>query len=524
MAFTSMFIGATGLVAHGRGMGVIGNNLANVSTTGYKRADTLFETLISQQMANGSNPRGDTAVHVSQKGMGVGVAAVKTCFLQGSFEASTTATDLAIGGNGFFGVTDPSDGSMHYTRAGVFRFDREGYLLTPQGYRVMGGAVDRETGEVGSGEEVRLPYRDIEINGETVPAIISDPRATTGITLNVNLDYATGDGIADATDPFFAMAKSWNGLQEQPLSNAEGYSTAIKVYDEEGTARELTVHFDRVGSSSMTSGVGGRSYWEYIVTLPPDQDGSAAAGTSGAGLVGMGVLTFNRFGELIGQTSYGIADGGDPKVLSNWTPAAFNADGVPTLDVTFDSGETQTISLNFGLTTSSASWAGPMASSAAGVGTSAPLLGNMANPDKDAYSTTNYTWGSATLVAQQDGYAEGYLRGLNVDTNGYVVGQFTNGQSENLFQISLYRFNSEYGLRREGGNLFSESKESGSAIEGVAQQDGRGVVYGNTLEASNVDMADQFAHLILTQRGFQSNTKVITTSDSILNTTIQIKR
>ncbi|MDD4731160.1 MAG: flagellar hook protein FlgE [Desulfovibrio sp.] len=523
MAFSSLYIGATGLVSHGKRMGVIGNNLANVNTSGYKRAETHFQTLISSQMACGANPRGDTAVHISQKGLGVGVAEVRTSFLQGSYETTNTATDMAVAGNGFFGVVNPEDGNLYFTRSGVFRFDREGYLLSPQGYRVQGGAVDRETGTVGGMEDIRLPFQDVESNGQTIPAVVSAPRATTAAVLNTNLDYATVDHYSDEQDPFFAMAKAWNGLQEFPLGAATGYDTTLKVYDESGAAHNVTVHFDPVSPDAVSNAAPGSSYWEYLVTMPPSEDGSAAAGTSGAGLLGMGVLTFNKYGELTGQSAFSLT-GGDASVLSNWAPAAFGEDGSPTFTAQFAGGAAQEISLNMGLTTSSASWTGQTAASAGAVGQNVASLGNMTTPGKSAYATTNYELGSLTRTAQQDGYAEGFLRALNVDEEGFIVGQFSNGQSEQLYQVGLYRFNSEYGLRREGGNLFAVGPDSGDPQEGFAGEGGRGSVYGSSLEMSNADMADQFAKMIVTQRGFQSNTKVITTSDSIMNTTIGIKR
>lgn len=524
MSFSSFYIGATGLAAHGQRMGVIGNNLANLSTTGYKRADTLFQNLMSEQLACGTNYSGDSVSQASQKGLGVGIAGVRTSFLQGAFEDSTTSTDMAVTGNGFFGVVDPGSGEQYYTRSGVFRFDKQGYLLTPQGYRVQGGAVDRETGQVGSLEDIRLPYQEVEVDGKTVSAVVSPPRATTSVILQTNLEYATTDGYTNAANPFFAMASAWNGLDEDPLGLSAGYETTVKVYDENGEAHELTVHFDPVDTSSVSNAAAGGSYWEYLVTMPPSEDGSALAGTSGAGLLGMGVLTFNKYGDLVGQSAYSLT-GEDAGVLSNWTPASFSEDGTPVFSAAFSGSDgPQDIALDFGLTTSSASWTSGMADSAAAVGANVARLGNMETPEKNAYATTNYKWGSITLASRQDGYAEGYLRGVVVDEDGFVTGQFTNGQEEKLYQVGLYRFGSEYGLRREGGNLFSATEASGAALEGFAGEEGRGSVYGNTLEASNVDMAQQFADLIVTQRGFQSNTKVITTSDSILSTLINIKR
>lgn len=530
MGFTSLFIGATGLTAHSDGMQVISNNLANVSTNGYKQADTLFHSLISQQMATGSTPAGNNATHVSQKGMGVTIGAIKTSFRQGGQELTNTATEMALEGNGFFGVSDPNSSNLYYTRDGSFRFDDQGYLLNTSGYRVQGGAIDRATGTVGSMSDMQLDLQEyVNGAGQTFTAVQSEPKATTSLTLSANLDFSATDAVTSSSNPFFAMFESWNALAEEPVG-ASSFSSGMKVYDENGENHALTIHFDEVGTSNLSNAVPGASYWEYTLTMNPDEDGRALfQGTSSAGLLSMGTMTFTN-GQFTDMAAYSFAaDGTDPSSLSNWDAAAFDVDGKPTFEVAFTSSgastASQTIGYDMGLISSGGgAWSAGGASNAGGIGTNVATLGGMDNQSTTAFRTTNYDKGSNTNFVTQDGYARGFLRDLEVDRDGTVMGHFTNGQSEGLFKVGVYRFNSDYGLHREGGNLFLATSESGSAIEGFAQEGGRGAINGSSLELSNVDMATQFVKLITTQRGFQANTKVITTSDSILNTAISIKR
>ncbi len=143
---------------------------------------------------------------------------------------------------------------------------------------------------------------------------------------------------------------------------------------------------------------------------------------------------------------------------------------------------------------------------------------------RDLRSSTSFSTGSATLFQNQDGYSWGYLQNTSINREGFLTGQFSNGQSEEFYQIAMYRFNSEWGLRRDGANNFVATEASGAGVAGKAEEGGRGTMQQNTLEMSNVDMAEEFANMIITQRGYQANTKVITTADSLLNTLISVKQ
>jgi flagellar hook protein FlgE len=149
----------------------------------------------------------------------------------------------------------------------------------------------------------------------------------------------------------------------------------------------------------------------------------------------------------------------------------------------------------------------------------------MGNSAISALATQSYdTGGFTTLYQSQDGYTAGYLQSVSVSEDGVLSGVFSNGQEMELYTLTITSFTNPWGLRREGSNLFSETRDSGSALTGMAKTGGRGSITSNALEASNVDMAEQFVDMITTQRGYEANTKVITTADSLLNTAMSMKR
>lgn len=541
MSFSSMYVGATGVIAHGDRMQVVANNLANVSTVGYKKADAQFADLISKQMVTGGTGYDSGTAISSQIGMGVSIGDIRNIFSEGGLESSNTVTDLAITGNGFFGVrqvtgASPSSGASHYTRAGNFLFDNEAYLVDPHGNRVQGYAVDRDTGAIAAAvSDVQLPYEDIVVDGQETRLVRSDPKATTSLNMVTQLDAFAADVYTSASNPFFGMLEAYDATLTSNASSPFGdtlpaYSSSLTVYDEDGNAQDLTVYFDPVSTTTLSNAAPGYTYWEYLIAMPPDSDGSSAYGTSSAGLAGLGVLTFNGSGELIDQAAFSLntTSSAGGKSLGAWEPSTFSTEGTPEFTYTFGSngsavGTAQSIAYSFGLSSTSGTWASG-AGTAAGIGTNPGNLVSMENLDRDVRTSTSYDEGSVTLFQNQDGYTWGYLQTTSVDREGFLTGHFTNGQSEQFYQIAMYRFNSEWGLRRDGGNNFVATDASGAAISGVANENGRGTMQQNTLEMSNVEMAEEFASMIITQRGYQANTKVITTSDSILNTTINIKR
>ncbi|HWR04057.1 MAG TPA: flagellar hook protein FlgE [Humidesulfovibrio sp.] len=530
---SSLYQGITGMQAHSQAISVIGNNLANVSTTGYKGSNIFFQDLISQDIS--------TAAGNSQMGLGVQVAAIYADFSQGAIETTTEATDLALGGKGFFTVKAPNSDNTYYTRAGNFRFSSDGYLVDTNGNRVQGWAMQKATTTSSSST-------DYSIYGSPTDVLVSNfqspASATTKINMVTNLNPSSTSQCDSTTDPYFAMFKTWNGQADTPLSSTNyGYSNTIKVYDSTGTSHNVTVYYDKV---TMTSNAGADTVWEYMVTCNPSDDGrtiggTSLKGTSGAGVLMIGTMTF-RSGQMVGQSAYTLKSNatGDLKDTSQWTLADFSNSGYPMATANFiqasnasaaTSVSATPISVDFGMRSKDRTWTqakGAIASNASAVGTktsSAGWVPNMGNPAVSALSTQSYdTGGFSTLFQNQDGYTAGYLQNVSVSANGVLSGTFSNGQEMELYTLTITSFTNQWGLRREGNNLFSETRDSGSALTGTAKSGGRGSVTSNALESSNVDMASEFVDLITAQRGFQANSKVITTADTLLGEVIAMKR
>lgn len=502
-----MYIGATGLKTHQLGLNVVSNNLANSSTVAFKTQEFTFGTLMSQNVVTST----DRSVGISQRGLGVGLERIKNNFAQGPFDTSNTATDLAIGGKGFFRVS--KEGESYYTRAGNFRFDNQGYIVDPHGFRLQGTQL--ETSAPGTSGDVRLTPDD---NGQ----ITSTPLATTLLTNYVNLQDSNSNHSTDAGNPFFALLKAYDAnAADGPLTSSQyELSQSFKIYDENGDSHNVTIYYDNVSTNSDD----GKSYWEYVVAMDPANEGrSGFQNTSGAGLLLAGSLTFGTTGELESQSAFSFngTDGADTENLSGWTPATINSDGYPQISATFTNGTSVTMGLDLGLTAQSTTWNG--ASNAAAIGTDPSQLPGF-TATRAANASTAYAGTSATAYFDQNGYGIGYLTNLTVDMDGQLIGQYSNGQSQELYQINLYNFTNEQGLSCEGNNHYAATTASGTVTEGTPNSSNFGQLVQYTLEESNVDLAEQMVQMITTQRGFQANGKIITTSDTILQTTLNTKR
>ncbi|NJB68460.1 flagellar hook protein FlgE [Desulfobaculum xiamenense] len=537
----SMWTGVAGLGAHGEQMGVIGNNIANVNTVGFKGSRMYFEDFISQDV--------NTAAGIGQIGRGVGIGAIYADFGQSGFETTTEATDLGIGGRGFFRVKVKNEETNYYTRAGNFRFDKDGYLVDPHGYVLQGWEIPSSSGSsIASGQTTGQSSSTSSIKGTGAPKDIrvegftAQPKATENVTMVVNLDGTAGqDNSTWAANPFFSMFSNWDGQAETPLGDTQfGYQSTIKVYDEGGTAHELTVYFDQVTASNS----GGNQYWEYMVTVPPSEDGRtiggvAVNGTSAAGIMMVGSLTFDSAGQLRNQSAFTLDEtstGTNIKELSNWKAADFNTDGQPVFVANFTlqsnasvvgASNAKPIAVNFGLTNGdpNSGWStGATVSNASQVGTDINNLPGFSDPVLNSKATTSFAGSSSTQFQSQDGYTFGFLQSVSVDRDGILTGRYSNGVVLELYQVTLYDFVNKWGLRRDGSNLFSETRESGEATAGPANANGYGSINSNSLEQSNVDLAKEFVKMISTERGFQANSKVITTTDNMLQTVISMKR
>ncbi|MHB8989605.1 MAG: flagellar hook-basal body complex protein [Desulfobulbia bacterium] len=243
---SSLYASISGLSTMGNAMSVLGDNVSNVNTIAFKSSRATFQDVLSQSVA--------TAAGAAQVGRGVTMTTIDGIFAQGSFESTSTATDLAIGGQGFFMLRAPGSAeSDMYTRAGEFRFDKAGYLVNPTGNFVQGWTIDPTSGEV------QGTIGDINLGKSTPPV------ETTNIQVIANVDSRKNNETTELN-----LFDSWDGrnpglaVPASPIDgNAYEYTTSIKAYDAKGASHDLTVYFDRTTKDNQ---------WEFLVTCEPVED------------------------------------------------------------------------------------------------------------------------------------------------------------------------------------------------------------------------------------------------------------
>lgn len=544
----SMYTGISGLDTHSQRMSVLGNNIANVSTVGFKGGTVQFEDLFYSSRSLGAS--------VGQVGHGSRVSSIYQDFKQGAYESSGSVTDVAIGGRGFFLVNDPANGSKYYTRAGNFTFNKEGHLVNPQGLRVQGWDAGDSDVSLTKGA-----IKDLKLD-----SFQSEPKETSKVSLSVNLskdavDKATvaagtpAGGKVSGTD-MFALFSTWDATATKPLGDDKySYQKTLNVFDRAGSAHEITVYFDKART------VKGEDTWEYIVTCDPSEDGrplsinttpTPPVNRKTRGLLMTGTISFNSAGAMKDMSAYTFDDGGagatagtaNPDLAASWKPAAMDTDGFPiftanflNLDTVNDTNDItpaasgsevpEKIALDFGFGSKN-----PAGGFSHGTNTiddvqkDDSLIAGIAGADvnKTKKAATSYDLASTTHSMEQDGYAAGFLQDVTIDRNGVLSGRYSNGRKEKLFVLGMADFANQQGLTMQGGNLFTQSSTSGQAIIGTANSGRLGKISSSTLELSNVDLARQMVRLITTQRGYQSNSKVITTSDEMLQEAIKLKR
>ena len=266
---SSLFTGTSGLKNMGNALQVVGNNIANLNTVGFKKgrstfADTLYESVATQ-------------AGTDQMGRGMAVGDVSQNFSQGSFESTGNTTDLSIGGDGFFIMRQANSENTFYTRAGNFFFNKGGELVNPEGYVVQGWELDEETGD------------DVGSVGDLVlKAFTNPPKKSTQITAITNLD-------ADAISKADVLSNSWSsGTDPYIASNQYEYPTVLKLYDSLGSTHDVTVLYDKKSDTE----------WEYVITCNPEEDNrNSVQGTDSKGLLARGTILFSQSsGDVIDIT------------------------------------------------------------------------------------------------------------------------------------------------------------------------------------------------------------------------------
>lgn len=423
---SALYSGVSGLNTNGQAMSVIGNNLANTNTIGFKGSRTVFADLLSGNI-NGSGG-------ISQVGRGVGMSTVDNIFSQGTFETTESNLDVAIEGDGFFMLKEEGDLTTFYSRAGAFRFNDAGYLVNPEGYRVQGKGFD-VNGTLKAGDA-----GDIRVLNEGL--IEGNPTST--ISLNTNLD---------SSEPALSTAATVAADFDYTDPTTFNYSSSTQVFDSLGNPHLLTTYFIKTADNE----------WHWAWSAEQDD------GTPLGGAVVLPPLSFTEKGIL-------AAAAGDPPL-----PTTADILGIAWANGTEDSD----IELTF--------------------------------------DTTQFNSESVVISHTQNGYGAGDLTGIEIDPDGIVIASYSNGQQTKISQLVLGKFVNPNGLQLAGSNLYVETSTSGSPRTGLPGPE-LGKVFTNSLEQSNVDMGSEFVRMITVQRGFQANSKIITTVDELLGELINLKR
>lgn len=285
---SSMWAGVTGLLSHGEKMNVIGNNLANVNTVGFKSQRMDFQDFVYQNTYTNSG--------ISQVGRGVKVGAILGDFSQGTFENTQEVTDLAITGRGFFKVKPEGSNQEYYTRAGNFRFDKAGNLKDPNGYTLQGWKVDTSNAAQRAAGGTAPSTNTTKVQGTGMPTDVKldtwtiSPLQTTQVSFSMNLSKDGVDNSRYSGHPFTSLLENWNGVQPplpntSPLSSSQysGTPASITVYDESGGAHTLSVYFDKVTQGDYADSTTSEQMWEYVVTMDPAEDVRQVAEPKNAG-------------------------------------------------------------------------------------------------------------------------------------------------------------------------------------------------------------------------------------------------
>lgn len=496
---SSLYIGATGMKSLSDGMNVTSNNLANCSTIGFKAQMALYSDLIYEEQANPGEwnfNQANSMVAVGQHGMGVRVDEIATKFAQGGLESTNSVTDMAIIGKGYFVVQD-AYGGQFYTRAGDFNTDTDGILRNPNGLSLMGYDLSNSQG---GGENASKQLEAINI--DKFKSVDAKPTTSVSIT-DTNL-VPSSNAIEDENAPYFSMLTDYDARRGSAAANYSN-SQAMTLYDGEGQGHDVVIYYD--GSNQTSSG----SAVEFLIA-----DTSVTPTNAGDGLLMSGILQFDLKGQLAGIACYTPTEAGN-KDLANWTTASLSENGLPQLSLN-DSA----VSIDFGLSSTSGSWRST--GTAADVGTDPSKLSFMADTESANHAVTGYASSPFVSSSMQDGYGQGTLSFYEIGSDGVISGNFSNGQNIDLWQIPLARFVSDDGLNRHGDNLFSATSEAGQMDLGAPGSENYGTVAAYKIEQSNVDVSNEMVNMIITQRGFQSNSKVVTTSDELLKTAINLKR
>ena len=506
--------GLSGLNGAAKSLDVIGNNIANASTVGFKGSTTQFADVY----ANSLNGAGGNSA-----GIGVKVAGIAQQFSQGNVETSNNPLDIAINGAGFFRIE--AAGVVQYSRNGQFSLDKNGYMINAQGAKLTGYGLNA-AGQLSAGAPVPLQIDTSDL----------DPVQTTVVDIQLNLDSRTQPPVNspfDANDPTTYNKQTPMSVYDT-LGNPHVLSTyyvksgagSWDVYAaNDGTEiSALTVAGAATGTGAAFSAVNtARANWEAATKAVPPVPATIAAALNdyASAASGMVVAAAGTAGATAAnQTEIGAAatkaaaiPGTTPDEIDAAMAKAVRVPAVPIGQLKFDTNG----ALNLATTGTAGKFniTLPVIPST-GAELTLPL-------EIDYAGTTQYGSPTSEKKLVQDGYKAGTLQRFTAGADGVILGQYSNGQTKPLGQVVLANFTNPNGLEPLGNNAWAESSNSGVPLVGTPNTGGMGVLQSSAVEASNVDLTAELVNMITAQRVYQANAQTIKTQDSVLQTLVNLR-
>jgi flagellar hook protein FlgE len=543
----SLITGVSGLQSHQKMIEIVGNNLANLNTVGYKERSAVFSDVLYQTLRGGSSGTDGVSggTNPVQIGTGSQLSSTRSDMTAGSLESTGSNLDLALDGDGFFVVR--SGGQNLYTRAGAFEIDKNGLLVdSGTGYPVQ------RFGTVGETSDQYPTFQTSGNSNINIPLGAGVPGKATGTaTIGGNLP-----SNGDAPEPEILATSAWNAggspADASTLVNSldfvttpfqAGDSLTISGTDADGSAVNTTLNVDgttTVGDllSALTSAFPGATAAikpDGTLSLTADNIGKSylsltvggSAGNAGAASFSSVPFVVTQQGTLAASVKGGMQvydpSGGVHTVSYEFTK---QADNTWNLNATVDASDGTVVDgsvtgITFGadgsFLTSTGTGAGDARLSFLFKGQSTPLTINvdLSGGGQVGAGLTSFA-GASSTSSKQDGYANGVLTSVQVDGSGVVQGIASNGIQFPIAQLAIGSFRNPQGLQAVGNNFYSTSLSSGDVQLGAAGAGGNGAIRSGQLEQSNVDIAVEFTRLIIAQRGFSANARTITVTNDIL--------
>jgi flagellar hook protein FlgE len=454
---SALLAGVSGLVANSSALAAISDNIANVNTTSYKRNQVDFATMVTSQAVKGEYSAG-----------GVQGVSKQLISQQGLIQSASSATDLAISGDGFFVVSTKGEGltatdPREFTRAGAFAPDANGYLVNDAGLYLQGWPVQADGSfSVDPSDLSKLGAINVKNLGAAV-------QPTTSLGVSANLDQTT---------PVSAAAASYNAATNSMAAfAATGVGTPpdaapieLSVVDSMGATHKFALAFEKTSTPNT---------WNAeIYAVPP----GAVAATGPNGQIAAGVVAFDSNGSI------------DPTKTTLFGPAG----SPPTLTLGASGGTSPAWATNLG------------------------IAGQTLKVDLSQF--TQLASASTVNSVSSDGAGVGNIVGVQVAANGVVSALFDNSQVRKIAQVAVATFPNSDGLQAANGNAYMATLPSGQMTLKAAGTGGAGKISPSSLEASTVDLSAEFTGLITTQKAYSASSKIITTADTMLDELINIIR